>query len=478
MTESAGCLKLELRSRTLPPPPPPASAKPDHMTQPPAVIIPSVTCSGMPRQRDPVIFNAIDDQDADDWLSQYEAQIQQFVREEVSRQLSRVPYVPTSARTLTSTLLKSIEEQVSDILSPTYHSSPISSPLTLRPPCDHRRCYQLSRILFDSPDPSTQQLHRPQPRPVRHSSAPSTNPWRTPDNRPICYFRHLPGHVARYCRSRDYNPTADILPSGGNAADAAVEMAACMHVLQPFSSGLGGDCFALYHNAQEKQVHCVDGSGSSPAGLTLELVESRYLHQKQMYGLHVTVPGAAKAWHHIITHFGSTKACLTTAFSKFRNSTRIAAEGPRAIYEGFVAECMVEAVHSASGVLSTKDLSDHRASSEPMQVEPVKTTYHGNVTVHTTPLPTHGALMLEALNILEGILRFNNLKMDAQLSQFLFIADNVAFNHCYHRLRQRHVAGSESCACGVDEKQNGTSRMDKKFRVPRHGGLVAKVLGC
>ncbi|XP_075724399.1 glutathione hydrolase proenzyme [Rhipicephalus microplus] len=81
---------------------------------------------------------------------------------------------------------------------------------------------------------------------------------------------------------------------------------------------------------------------------------------------------------------------------------RIAAEGPRAIYEGSVAECMIEAVHSASGVLSTKDLSDHRASPEPMQVEPVKTTYHGNVTVHTTPLPTHGAVMLEALNILEG----------------------------------------------------------------------------
>ncbi|KAL3169409.1 hypothetical protein MRX96_016510 [Rhipicephalus microplus] len=97
-------------------------------------------------------------------------------------------------------------------------------------------------------------------------------------------------------------------------------MAACMHALQPFSSGLGGDCFALYYNAQEKQVHCVDGSGSSPAALTLELAESRYLHQKQMYGLQATVPGAAKAWHHIITHFGSTKARLTPAFPEFRNS--------------------------------------------------------------------------------------------------------------------------------------------------------------
>ncbi|KAL1448506.1 hypothetical protein MTO96_044046, partial [Rhipicephalus appendiculatus] len=50
-----------------------------------------------------------------------------------------------------------------------------------------------------------------------------------------------------------------ILRSGGNAADAAVAMAACMQVLQPYGSGLGGDCFALYYNAHEKQVHCVDG---------------------------------------------------------------------------------------------------------------------------------------------------------------------------------------------------------------------------
>ncbi|KAL1481225.1 hypothetical protein MTO96_034595 [Rhipicephalus appendiculatus] len=56
---------------------------------------------------------------------------------------------------------------------------------------------------------------------------------------------------------------------------------------------------------------------------------------------------------------------------------------------------MVEAVRCAGGVLSTEDLSDHLASSEPVLVEPVETTYRGEVTVHTTPLPTHGAVLLE-----------------------------------------------------------------------------------
>ncbi|KAL1467743.1 hypothetical protein MTO96_041959 [Rhipicephalus appendiculatus] len=63
---------------------------------------------------------------------------------------------------------------------------------------------------------------------------------------------------------------------------------------------------------------------------------------------------------------------------------------------------MVEAVRGAGGVLSTKDLSDHLASSEPVLVQPIETIYRGKIVVHTTPLPTHGAVLLEALNIIEG----------------------------------------------------------------------------
>ncbi|XP_049273383.1 glutathione hydrolase-like YwrD proenzyme [Rhipicephalus sanguineus] len=227
--------------------------------------------------------------------------------------------------------------------------------------------------------------------------------------------------------------------SGGNAADAAIAMAACIQVLQPYSSGLGGDCFALYYNAHRKQVDCVDGSGRSPAALSLELVQSKCHHdwarEVQMYGLQATVPGAAKAWHCIVTKFGSGKMSISELFApavhyaergfpmdheKYRSwrirdlkltpgghfflntdRQRFANEGPRAVYEGPVAEQMVGAVVSAGGVLSTKDLSDHLASSEPLLVQPVKTTYRGDVTVHTTPLPTHGAVLLEALNILE-----------------------------------------------------------------------------
>ncbi|KAL1466532.1 hypothetical protein MTO96_042664 [Rhipicephalus appendiculatus] len=106
----------------------------------------------------------------------------------------------------------------------------------------------------------------------------------------------------------------DILRRGGNAADAALAMTACTQVLQPYATGIGGDCFAMYYDACTKKVRCVDGCGRSPAALMLELVESKSPHdwtpERYMHGLQATVPGAVKAWFYIATHFGSGKVRL------------------------------------------------------------------------------------------------------------------------------------------------------------------------
>src|SRR5213596_3615093 len=88
-----------------------------------------------------------------------------------------------------------------------------------------------------------------------------------------------------------------ILMKGGNAADAAVATAAALNVTEPASTGIGGDCFALYYSAATGGVTALNGSGRAPAALTLDQVRREGLVNAdgEMPAHHAhtaTVPGA------------------------------------------------------------------------------------------------------------------------------------------------------------------------------------------
>ncbi|MFT4964422.1 MAG: gamma-glutamyltranspeptidase/glutathione hydrolase, partial [Halobacteriales archaeon] len=61
------------------------------------------------------------------------------------------------------------------------------------------------------------------------------------------------------------------LREGGNAFDAAVATAAVLNVVEPTSTGLGGDVFSLYHTA-DGEVGAMRACGGAPADATLENV--------------------------------------------------------------------------------------------------------------------------------------------------------------------------------------------------------------
>ena len=135
---------------------------------------------------------------------------------------------------------------------------------------------------------------------------------------PSCHFHSRRSPVyARHGAVCSSQPLAsqiglEILKSGGNAADACVAVAGALGLLEPCSTGLGGDMFAIYYDASNRRVSGINGSGRAPFGLDETKLKPEDKNRRGD-GLHpmsvhcVTVPGAAKGWEDVHKQWGSKK---------------------------------------------------------------------------------------------------------------------------------------------------------------------------
>jgi gamma-glutamyltranspeptidase/glutathione hydrolase len=103
---------------------------------------------------------------------------------------------------------------------------------------------------------------------------------------------------------------AEILKGGGSAADAAIAVQLVLGLVEPQSSGIGGGGFALYYDAQSKQVYSFDGRETAPmqAGQYLfrgEDGEPMAFYDAAIGGRSVGVPGTLRLLETLHSRFGS-----------------------------------------------------------------------------------------------------------------------------------------------------------------------------
>jgi gamma-glutamyltranspeptidase/glutathione hydrolase len=107
-----------------------------------------------------------------------------------------------------------------------------------------------------------------------------------------------------------------IMRNGGNAIDAAVATAAMLNLVEPSSTGVAADMFAVIYVAKEKKVYTLNSSGMAPTGATLARLNALgYRWNANNWGpgsgmpgrgiLTVTVPGAAWGWDEALRRFGT-----------------------------------------------------------------------------------------------------------------------------------------------------------------------------
>ncbi|HET7409541.1 MAG TPA: gamma-glutamyltransferase [Paracoccaceae bacterium] len=89
----------------------------------------------------------------------------------------------------------------------------------------------------------------------------------------------------------------DVLKAGGNAMDAAIAACAVQCVVEPGSTGIGGDCFCLWSPGASTDIVGFNGSGRAPTGATCDWFAGQGITELQRQSPHsVVVPGAVDAW--------------------------------------------------------------------------------------------------------------------------------------------------------------------------------------
>jgi gamma-glutamyltranspeptidase/glutathione hydrolase len=242
----------------------------------------------------------------------------------------------------------------------------------------------------------------------------------------------------------------NILQAGGNAMDAAIAAVAVQCVVEPLSTGIGGDCFAIYCR-QGRDPIALNGSGRAPRQVRLAEVQAAPPGgQIPTFSPHaVTIPGAIDAWCRLLADHGTMPlskllepaiACAEEGFcvtprvaavwgvfaevlrkhgpatshylpankapaagSLFRHPAlgatlrKIASEGRGGFYAGSVAKELTDLLQGLGGRHS---LADFEACCSTYD-QPVSTTYRGYDVVECAA-NAQGITALMILRILEG----------------------------------------------------------------------------
>ena len=252
----------------------------------------------------------------------------------------------------------------------------------------------------------------------------------------------------------------DVLRRGGNAVDAAVATGFAMAVTYPRAGNIGGGGYMVIHLADPKRKSrqvAIDYRETAPAAATrtmfLDAKGNADPKLSRFSALGIGVPGTVAGLALAHSRYGSGSFTLAeliapaialardgfaveddTADSLPRARARmarwpasakiffkpngetlgpgdtliqrdladtleaIARRGPRAFYEGPIADKIAAAVQAAGGIMTPADLKEYR----PLVRRPVRGSYRGHEIISMPPSSSGGVVLIEMLNILEG----------------------------------------------------------------------------
>ncbi len=266
-----------------------------------------------------------------------------------------------------------------------------------------------------------------------------------------------------------------------------------LNVVEPMSTGLGGDMFAIVYMAKTQELAGLNGSGRSGYAASIDFFTKQGMTAIPTTGVHsISVPGAVAGWEALLKKYGTMslgqvlQPAIECASNGFPVSEIIAAEwecsvpklkshpdtaqtylkegraprvgeifvqpnlantlqkiargGSDVFYNGEIAQEIVSSLKNLGGQLTTRDFANHQST----WVKPVFTTYR-DVKVFELPPNGQGIAALEMLNILEGFDLKSLGHNSAAYLHLLVEAKKLAFAD-----RDAYYADPEKAAVPVD----------------------------
>ncbi len=243
-----------------------------------------------------------------------------------------------------------------------------------------------------------------------------------------------------------------VLQRGGNAIDATIAAALVLNVTFPMMCGLGGDVFAIIHDAKTGKTFGVNGSGIAPWGASLEWFRSHGYSKMPGTGmLSVAMPGGVRAYFDILERWGTvsfaelvrpairyasagfvvtpqlaghfaqaeamlreypTSACVYLPEGRAPRAGEVlrqpdlaaslealAAGGPDVLYGGELGERILAYANAHGGLWRGDEWAAHTTD---IYEPPISVTYRDRYEVFQTSPPSQGLIILEELNLAEG----------------------------------------------------------------------------
>lgn len=300
--------------------------------------------------------------------------------------------------------------------------------------------------------------------------------------------------MAATSHPRSSEVAIEVLKAGGNAMDAAVAACAVQCVVEPQSTGIGGDCFAIYAPGGGTDYHAFNGSGRAPSAADPAWFKAQGISEIDEQSPHaVTIPGAVDAWDQLIRDHGRMtlsellKPAIKFAREGYKVEARVASdfwrnrdyidpsspgarvfkpngimpefgevhrqpllaetldiigrEGREGFYQGAVADDIIGYLRDLGGLHTHDDFTRARGD----YVKPISANFRG-YDVYQCPPSGQGIIALMLLKIMERFERGGISPMDAERVHREIEAGRLAYHY-----RDAYLADPDMARVAVDE---------------------------